>query len=178
MDVVRSLLNALVARLAPPRVLMDRAGGSPYLSRWYLTAGPTMPDGSSPWTPAGAPREGIVWPGDSGFAVHLHGFHRGDDDLDLHNHPWKWSFSFILAGGYREERRTADNRVETRIVRPGHVNIIRGSDYHRVELLEDDAWSIFVTGPKASSWGFWNRVTKKVTPWREFIREKRNGGPL
>lgn len=175
MSLIRRALHALVGLLPAPRVIFDRAGTSPYLSRYYVTPGPRMPDGSSPWNATGGPREGIVWP-QRELGVYLHRFHRGDDDQELHNHPWKWAVSFILAGGYREERRTKDDRVETRVVLPGDVNVIRGDDFHRVDLLEEDAWSLFIAGPKASSWGFWDRFSKGFLPWREFIAWKRSGG--
>ena len=42
----------------------------------------------------------------------------------------------------------------------------------RVELLEEDAWSIFIVGPKIASWGFWCRRTHDFTPWREFLARK------
>ena len=41
--------------------------------------------------------------------------------------------------------------------------------FHRVDLLEDDAWSHFLVGPKTKSWGFWDRVTGQYTEWREFF---------
>jgi len=37
-----------------------------------------------------------------GFRVALHRFHRGDQDEDLHDHPWSF-WTFILRGGYFEE---------------------------------------------------------------------------
>lgn len=169
---MRRILSWLTSKLDPPRVLASRDGLSPYLSRWYLTPSPRMSDGSWPWTPGGGPRDGIVWPMRE-FGIYLHQFHRGDDDTDLHNHPWRWAVSIILAGGYIEERRTADDHVDVRTVRPGRINIIRASDFHRVELLERDAWSFFIAGPKFSSWGFWNRTTKRFLPWRQFIEQRR-----
>ena len=44
--------------------------------------------------------------------------------------------------------------------------------FHRVDLLEDDAWSLFLVGPKTKSWGFWDRVTGQYTEWREFLRRR------
>jgi hypothetical protein len=153
---LRTLLHWLAAKLPPPRVIYDRAGESPYLSRWYLLRHASK----------------------KGFALFLHRFHRGDDDVELHNHPWKWSASLILSGGYREERRVRVFRhhwtIVTRELRPGQINIILGDDIHRVELLDGEAWSIFLAGPHTGAgWGFWNRVTKEFTPWREFITRKR-----
>jgi hypothetical protein len=151
---VFALLHRLVRHLPDPRVIYDRAGVSPYLSRWYLHEH----------------RHG------KGIAIFLHCFHRGDDDLELHNHPWTWSVALILAGGYREERRVGDD-VIVRQLRPFSINVIRGTDFHRVDLYNNEAWSLFVAGPQTGlSWGFWNRLTRTFTPWREFINRKRGIG--
>lgn len=37
----------------------------------------------------------------SGWSLKLHMFHRGDEDRDLHDHPWTF-WSLILRGGYWE----------------------------------------------------------------------------
>ena len=153
---MRAILHWLVTKLPEPRVIYDREGGSPYLSRWYLrqhTRG-------------------------EGVAVFLHRFHRGDDDVELHNHPWEWSVALILSGGYREERRVGtSDHVIVRELRPGRLNVIRGTDFHRVDLYEGDAWSLFLAGPHTGiGWGFWNRLTREFTPWREFITRKRGPG--
>jgi len=175
-DIVRRLCEAVVRRLRPPRVIYDRLGRSPYLSRWYLLGGPRT-DGEA-FDQHGATLPGVVFQ-NLPINIYVHRFHRSDDDSALHNHPWRWSVSFILAGGYTEERRDDTDpgdgygRVVTREVRPGSVNVIRDSDFHRVDLLEHDAWSIFVAGPKSGSWGFWDRWTGEYLPWREFIGKLR-----
>lgn len=151
---MRSLLHRLVRRMPDPRVIFDRDGVSPYLSRWYLKQHDRG----------------------RGIARFLHCFHRGDDDLELHNHPWEWSVAFILSGGYREERRVGDD-VIVRELRPGSINIIRADDFHRVDLYSDESWSLFIAGPQTGrGWGFWNRETGEFTPWREFITRKRGPG--
>ncbi len=176
---IRSLLLRLTARLPHPRIIFDRAGRSPYLSRWYLLNSPTMPDGSWPFDASGGPRDGIRW-SEERWGLYLHRFHRGDDDQELHNHPWRWALSLILVGGYWEERRVSNGlpfpgyRVERRIVRPWTFNRIDADDFHRVDLLEEDAWSLFFVGPKFQSWGFWNRETERFMPWRDFINKLRD----
>lgn len=167
---VRFLVESIAARLPTPRVIYDREGGSPYLSRYYLTQRPRMPDGSAPFDPHGDPKSGVFWP--DGVGLYLHRFHRSDDDGALHNHPWRWSLSLILVGGYSEERRRG-TRVERRFVGPGSLNFIRATDFHRVDLVERDAWSLFLAGPKVGSWGFWDRASGITTPWRDFIATKR-----
>lgn len=170
---LRRLLERLAARLPPPRVIFDRAGISPYLSRYYLLGAPTMPDGSHSFQDDGTQKPGAVW-GNRSFGVYLHQFHRGDDDIELHNHPWKWAVSLILVGGYVEMRRLRDSSVVvTRTIKQMRLNFIGQNDFHRVILHNGEAWTLFIAGPKVASWGFWNRSTGQFTHWREFINRKR-----
>lgn len=169
---MREILTSLSAALPDPRVIFDREGGSPYLSRWYLIGkrpvlDPELPGQQFADQVAVAKREHRL-----PFNLFLHRFHRSDDDGALHSHPWAWSLSLVLVGGYSEERRQGDSVVR-RLIRPGMFNFIRGTDYHRVDLLEYDTWSLFLVGPKASTWYFWDRYTGKRSPWRDFIAFKR-----
>jgi hypothetical protein len=170
---IRALLTAATAHVQP-RVIYDRDGLQPYLSRYYLMGKPSMPDGSPVFDVWGNPRPGAAWP-KGGAGIYLHRFHRGDSDPELHNHPWRWAVSLILAGGYREYLRTRGDDVASRDVKPGRVNAITADTFHRVELLDGECWSLFVAGPKVSGWGFWCSVTKRFTEWREFVA-KRQGG--
>lgn len=126
-----------------PSVTIFVEGGEKYLTRYYLF---------------GADRK---WGN-----IFLHHFHASDKGLELHNHPWSWSFGLILLGGYREERRAQDNSVQARLVKPGKFNYITNKDFHRVDLLEKDAWSLFVAGPRTQEWGFWDRETKQFRDWK------------
>lgn len=180
-QLARAIAAHAVGHMDRPRVIHSRDGESPYLSRWYITKRPTMPNGTQPFDKYGDPRDGIVWP-DERFGLYMHRFHRGDDDVELHSHPWDWALSFVFAGGYVEERRVdgvfGEHRVITRTVLPFSFNFIRSNDFHRVELLEDDAWSLFLVGPKTKSWGFWNRATNAFTPWKEFIAQASLSAPF
>ena len=102
--------------------------------------------------------------------VTLQHFHRGDEDRELHGHPWH-GVSLILSGGYREERR-AGNSVVSKVFLPGDVNVICPDTYHRIDLLREDCWTLFATGPVVAKWGFWSRDTGEFTPWRKFIERK------
>jgi len=89
------------------------------------------------------------------WSGYLHHFMRPDQDRALHNHPWKWSFSIILAGGYVEERQMEDGRIDTRYLRPGTINILGPENFHRItELHGKETWTLFIAGPKYKSWGF------------------------
>jgi hypothetical protein len=117
---IRRFLLWLTARL-PVRVI--GRPGSPYVE-WYHVC-----------TPFGL------------FRVQLHRFLRSDPD-GLHDHPWGWAFSLILAGWYIEERRDRD-RVRSR----GYF--IRGDTFHRVVLPQGgEVWTLFVHGPYVKHWGF------------------------
>lgn len=148
---------------------MDGLGKTPYLSRFYIVGAPTMADGSSPYDQFGNPKRDAKWK--DGWGLYIHRFHRSDVDRELHNHPWRWALSFVIAGGYREERRRGNSVVE-REVKPLSFNYIRQDDFHCVDLIEHDAWTLFLVGRKGSTWGFWDRATGRYTPWREFLNAK------
>lgn len=150
--------------LPEPRVIMDRAGGTPYLARWYLIGNrPKVDDHGNPI--------GVVKK--DAFQVLLHHFFRGDHDGELHSHPWRWAVAIVLAGGYTEERRVGDS-VIVRRCGPGTINVIHADDYHRVDLLGAESWSIFITGPKVADWYFWCRNRLARAPWRPFLAWKQD----
>jgi len=108
--------------------------------------------------------------------IFIHHFHRSDMDVGsdgqglLHNHPFDWSFSIVVSGGYIEERRQTDGTVKKKVVKPWSLNFISKKDYHRVDLLNEEkgAWTIFFTGSrKNNSWEFWDRATNQFIPWQE-----------
>lgn len=142
-----------IAGALPSRTITTN--GSPYLTRWYL-----WPEG-----PRDVDNEGSDLP----FAMFLHKFHRGDADRDQHNHPWDLSVAIVLAGGYVEERGG-----ERRVVRPGTINVIRGDDFHRVDLLDPirGSWSLFVAGRKTSNWGFRDKGTGTFIPQKDYLAAK------
>lgn len=74
-----------------------------------------------------------------GVRIQLHRFLRSDPD-GLHDHPWGWSRSFVLAGWYLEERRD-----RTRLRRAG-------TGYGMTGVRE--CWTLFLHGPYVKHWGF------------------------
>ena len=139
-----------------PSITIPQDNGKPYLTRYYLF---------------GADRQ---------FGnIFLHHFHSSDLDrsrengsLLLHDHPF-WGVSLILIGGYDEERcLKSDLIVRCKTFLPWSINIIRPNCYHRVDLLQSDGWSLFITGPRSKrrSWGFWDRITKEYKDFREFAK--------
>lgn len=80
----------------------------------------------------------------------------------------------ILWGAYSEERRQPNDTVTRRAYHTGDINHIEAATYHRVDLITPEVWTLFVTGPKVSSWSFWDRHTGVVTPWRDFVAAHRD----
>jgi hypothetical protein len=138
-----------------PSITIPTPDGKAYLTRYYIF---------------GADR---AWGN-----VFLHHFHSSDMDVApsgtyyLHNHPWPWSFSIILVGGYYEERRVKNDVIIRNKFEPGSINTLSDKDFHRVELLEEDGWSLFFTGwrSKKRSWGFWDRVTKEYVDFKTIAK--------
>ena len=144
---MRCILMRLTARL-PVREI-TRSNGAPYLERYYL---------------------GRLF----GWTFYLHRFLDGDEGEHLHDHPWRLSWSLILAGRYKETRlRRIDGdgvHVRVRWFRPGWLNIIRGTDFHRIALpAGGEAWTLFAAGHRCRRWGFlqwwWAEESLTVHRW-------------
>lgn len=168
----REEIEAVAKTLPPPRIIMDAEGKHPYLSRYYLLGAPRMPDGSESFDAMGNAREGAIW--DSPVGLYLHCFHQSDG-RHLHSHPFDWSSSLILVGGYREERvekRGGTVRRFEQIFLPGDTNTITAGVFHRVELIHGESWSLFTVGKKSDDWGFLTEDGQYV-PWRKFLEQQR-----
>jgi hypothetical protein len=146
------ILNLLRRRILrrsnfPPDFIIG-SPDRPYLRRWFVI-----------------PRNNI-------FNIYLHQFLRSDDDRALHDHPW-WNASILLNGRYVEHTIAAggiNRRVE---YRAGDIKL-RGARYaHRIELVDGQCWSLFITGPRLREWGFhcpfgWRH-------WKEFTAPHNSG---
>lgn len=133
----RAWCLALAHRSPMQRIDID---GDPYLERYFVAGfNPTAPGGG---TPAVA-------------SVFLHHFLSSDRNGATHSHPWEWACSLMLVGGYREERCDAAGRLTVRDVRPGDVNILDADVHHRIDLLDGDAWSLFLVGRVVQPWTFY-----------------------
>jgi len=147
---IERLLERLCERIAErfPKKIIPRPDGEPYLVRYYLLG-----------------RE------NRSFNVFLHQFITGDPEYELHSHPWESSWSFILTGGYLEERRFGEH-VVVRALRPFSFNVLKAVDFHRVILIKDRAWTVFVASKPMGTWHFWDRKTHKKTWWRDHIANR------
>lgn len=113
--------------------------------------------------------------------LYLHHFLRGDSDDAPHSHPWPWAISFVLWGGYTEERLIEVDGLKylkTRRVWPFTFNFLRGGDEleeadgHRVVKLHgQETWTLFLTGPKSTSWAFYV-FGRGWVPWRQRLKER------
>ncbi len=101
------------------------------------------------------------------FGVFLHHFVGSDLPTEFHDHPWSWSVSLVLRGGYGEERRLRDDGTVTRRwLGPGALNLIPPGVFHRVELRDRrPAWTLFLHGPKIRNWGFLDATTGAFRFW-------------
>jgi len=107
----------------------------PYLVRYYVAG----------WNPENKRH---------GPALYLHHFLGGDPAREVHSHPWQWSASLILVGGYREERCVGGEIVAQEFY-PGDVNVLGPKDKHRIDLLDRDCWSLFLAGSFEQAWRFY-----------------------
>jgi hypothetical protein len=145
-------LLSLLSRLLPASRcrLVCAADGQPYLYRYYLLRG--SPDG---------------------WQLLLHRFVSSDPSPELHDHPWSWAFSLMLAGQYLEERWRDEGGAgaaeltgrslptRQRRVRTGGVSRLRPGDYHRLVLPEGaEAWTLFLHGRRSRAWGFLDPRTR------------------
>ncbi|HYE79199.1 MAG TPA: hypothetical protein VEI97_14545 [bacterium] len=146
------MLRDLLFRLSdglPCRVI-HQVQGTPYLERYHVASAGQV-------------------------NVYLHRFVGDDAPGVLHDHPWPLALSLILWGAYREERLEQIHHAVTRwrVLGPGRLNLIRGNDHHRVELVSPEVWTLFVTLGKTKGWGFLTGFGGATihTPWRTFLGE-------
>lgn len=141
------------------QVIPGQDPGSPYLLRAYLT--PNLWKLPSPY---------------------LHNFFRSDEDPHGHNHPWLVSISIILARGYVEWRFNRRKNTWKRIVRkpwrpwaPWRIVVVWRNTYHKVELRNGPAWTIFITFWRLGNeddWGFWV-PNSGHTPWKQYLEQRK-----
>lgn len=103
-----------------------------------------------------------------GVRIMLHHFHRPDEDDCMHNHPWEWALALVLKGSYVETRMPPLEATRTRVVR--FFNFITQHDYHKIDSLKGDVWTLFITGPRLQDWGF--LTPQGHVPWKEFLKRR------
>jgi hypothetical protein len=163
------MLQERVAIARRPNMQLDREDNVVYLRRWW------------------------VIPRNKWFNVYLHHMIGSDDDVP-HDHPY-WSMSLVLTDGLRERylRRPQDElmygynpdtcnwdvpkfhleNVKTRRIREGQI-VWRGANFAHQLIVDQPAWTLFVTGPRVREWGFW--CQRGWIPWQEYYPQQKPGG--
>lgn len=135
---MRHWLYQLTAHL-PARLI--RIDGQPYLERYYL---------------------GSLF----GVTAYLHRFVAPDQDRHVHDHPWPWAASLILAGHYIEETVrwfTPSGGWQPHYVRRcwWRPNLLGARTLHRIHSAAPDTWTLFVHGRRCKRWGFLEPLTSQ-----------------
>lgn len=124
------MLNRLLFRVTanrPCRLIYLHKG--PYLERYFL----------GQWR---------------GATFYLHRFVSSDSEEHIHNHPWKWGWSFILTGNYIEERLVdfcasiTGSGCLTRKIKRRFINRVDGGTFHRICDAKPETWTLFIHGPR------------------------------
>jgi hypothetical protein len=105
------------------------------------------------------------------FGVYLHHIHREDRDQDPHDHPWVF-ISLVLAGAYMEKvfpdkKNLAEHELRYH-PRWCLAKLGREAAHMITDISPDPLWTLVVTGPRRSDWGFWREG--KFIPWREYTK--------
>lgn len=143
--------NFIIDRITrrPPDFVIG-SPDNPYLLRWFVI-----------------PRNSI-------FNIYLHCFMRSDDDRALHDHPWT-NLSILLRGRYVEHTIAAGGINHRHEYCAGNWKLrLFGSMAHRLELIDGNCWTIFITGPRYRVWGF-HCQERGWVHWKEFTKSDNRG---
>ncbi len=135
---IRNFLYRVSGRL-PCRIISD--AGRPYLERYYVAT--------------------VL-----GVRIYLHRFVASDPDRGLHDHPWAWGASLVLAGWYLEESRSGPRVVKW-------FNAFGGDFFHRVLIPvggPSEVWTLFChRAGDVKPWGFLRTTDDgSVSSWFRF----------
>ena len=104
--------------------------------------------GAAPGEPDYLRRWYVLRHRDQEGCIYLHRFGRSDTERALHDHPWPWT-TILLEGAYREHTPEG-----TFLRERGAVVSRAATDLHRVELVTETVWTLFITGKAERDWGF------------------------
>lgn len=144
------------------RMRLRRADGQVYLDRWGIET--------------------------ERFGIYLHRMEAADPGIDLHSHPW-WFASWVLWGGYDEERTRCDLAVGVAKTAERGIYTRRGtlrrrrwlsvastplSYCHRITRLHrSPTWTLVVRGKRVRRWGFY--LPTGFMDWEVYDRTVRAG---
>lgn len=107
-----------------------------------------------------------------GWKLYLHRFTASDPDRGLHNHPWKFSVSLILSGGYLETRlkelSTKGLVYSYKNTRPFSLNFISQNTFHHITILKE-TWTLFLHSKRVQDWGFINTAESVHKGWMGYF---------
>ncbi len=117
--------DAIINKYSVKKPYIIGRNDNPYIHRWFII------------------------PRNKFFNIYLHHILQSDVDFALHDHP-SFNISIILRGRYVEIFK------EYKTIRYiGDVVFRRAKTAHRLKLSDhDDAWSLWISGPKYREWGF------------------------
>lgn len=106
------------------------------------------------------------------FAIYIHGIYKADEDMHLHNHPWK-IWTMILWGGYVEQLRNVGVSNSPRIRKPGHMAYAKLSDFHKIkEMIKSPTYTLAIVGRRINEdWGY--MVDGKFVDHKTYRNNKR-----
>ena len=125
--------SALVRRamLTPYTHIKGEGTDEIYMYRFWLF-NPYRKEGHRAWLPS----------------VRVHNIQRPDRDRHLHDHPWD-ARTFILSGGYVERRKDGRHYRMS-----GDTVSLRFGEYHTIEQVLPNTWTLFITWRMRGDWGF------------------------
>lgn len=169
---MEAFMNLVEHLIGPPHMVIGDPE-NPYVWRWRL-----FPEYKLLW-----------WP--MPFNIYLHKFWRSDDDRALHDHPW-FNISMPLTVGYWEHVPRDGDMQKTVVLwrKPFHLYVRTAETMHRIELSrtqeefcnchfctkEIPCWSLFFTGRKTRSWGFY--CPKGWVYWENFVSKYPGGNAV
>lgn len=105
----------------------------------------------------------FIFPG-----VVLHKFVAPDPSPGFHTHPWAFSISIMLTGGYREIIFSPTGSHTARDRPAGSIRAWGPNFAHQLTGIPGKpfgGWSLFITGPvldRVYNWGYWHAVCDKA----------------
>jgi len=144
-----NLTNHLISLSSRPPDFIVGNPDKPYLLRWHLI-----------------PRNPFI-------NIYLHCFKDSDQNREMHDHPW-CALSVILKGMYGDHTENGFT-----ILKAGDWQFrLNAFKAHRIELIDGECWSLFMTGPRFRNWGFICRNDigqKRWVPWEKYCDARDRG---
>lgn len=178
---MRKIIDWIIARAKrTPYFHLYHGDGSLYMERYWLVPFAEPGSDSKEGCFRAAWREQpFTWLMQRlGIAVRVHCIHTADLDRHMHDHPWTF-VSVVLRGFYIEARPLHDGPPQFDVSgREPAIVTVRGTswnpiarrtvwDRHRItSVSHGGVWTLFITGPKRQSWGFFTE--RGWIGWRDY----------